>query len=85
VDPNSEAYHLKVEYRSNPKTGTQRGAYWCFYWREGGKQRSLYIGKTDDPEGALSSGNLVGEQGFLLIIQTMVAGYASKRSKKTGE
>src|SRR4051794_15073893 len=28
---------LQLEYRSNPKTGTQRGPYWYFYWREGGK------------------------------------------------
>jgi hypothetical protein len=45
---------LQLEYRSNPKTGTQRGPYWYFYWREAGKQRSLYLGKTDDPEGSLA-------------------------------
>ena len=44
---------LQLEYRSNPKTGTKRGPYWYFYWREGGKQRSLYVGKTDDPEALL--------------------------------
>jgi hypothetical protein len=26
---------------------------WCFPYREGGRQRTLYVGKTDDPEGAL--------------------------------
>jgi hypothetical protein len=52
---------LQLEYRSNPKTGTQRGPYWYFYWREGGKQHSLYVGKTDDPEEALS-GKLVREE-----------------------
>jgi hypothetical protein len=41
---------LQLEYRANPKTGTQRGPYWYFYWREGGKQRSLYLGKSDAPE-----------------------------------
>ena len=51
---------LQLEYRSNPKTGTQRGPYWYFYWREEGRQRSLYIGKTDDPEGVLSA-KLLGE------------------------
>jgi hypothetical protein len=45
---------LQLEYRANPKTGTQRGPYWYFYWREGGKQRSVYLGKTDDPEEVLS-------------------------------
>src|SRR5215213_7420373 len=27
---------------------TQRGPYWYFHFREGGKQRTLYIGKTDN-------------------------------------
>ena len=44
---------LQLEYRTNPKTGTQRGPYWYFYWREEGRQRSLYVGKTDDPEAVL--------------------------------
>jgi hypothetical protein len=44
---------LQLEYRTNPKTATQRGPYWYFYWREAGKQRSLYVGKTDDPEAVL--------------------------------
>jgi hypothetical protein len=49
---------LQLEYRANPKTGTQRGPYWYFYWREAGKQRSLYLGKTNDPEGALAEKKL---------------------------
>jgi hypothetical protein len=38
-------------YRSK-KDGrlTKRGPYWYFHYREGGKQRTLYIGKTDNPE-----------------------------------
>jgi hypothetical protein len=28
----------------------QRGPYWYFHYREGGKQRTLYLGKTDNPE-----------------------------------
>jgi hypothetical protein len=28
----------------------QRGPYWYFHYREGGRQRTLYLGKTDDPE-----------------------------------
>jgi hypothetical protein len=45
---------LQLEYRTNPKTGTQRGPYWYFHYREGGKQHTLYVGKTDDPEAALA-------------------------------
>ena len=29
---------------------TERGPYWYFHYREGGKQRTLYVGKTDNPE-----------------------------------
>ncbi len=28
----------------------QRGPYWYFHYREGGKQRTLYLGKTDNPD-----------------------------------
>jgi hypothetical protein len=45
---------LQLEHRSNPKTGTTRGPYWYFHFWEGGRQRTLYGGKTDDPEGALA-------------------------------
>ncbi len=46
---------LQLEYRANPNTGIRRGPYWYFHWREGGQQRSLYLGKTDDPEEALAT------------------------------
>ena len=29
---------------------TQRGPYWYFHFREGGRQRTMYVGQTDDPE-----------------------------------
>jgi hypothetical protein len=29
---------------------TETGPYWYFHYREGGKQRTLYVGKTDNPE-----------------------------------
>ena len=45
---------LQLEYRANPKTVTTRGPYWYFHYREGGRQRTLYVGKTDDPEGTLA-------------------------------
>lgn len=41
---------LQLEYRANPKTGARRGPYWYFHWREDGKQRTVYVGKTDEPE-----------------------------------
>ena len=28
----------------------ERGPYWYFHYREGGRQRTLYVGKTDNPE-----------------------------------
>jgi hypothetical protein len=29
---------------------TQRGPYWYFHFREGGRQRTKYLGQIDDPE-----------------------------------
>jgi hypothetical protein len=29
---------------------TERGPYWYFHYREGGRQRTLYVGRTDNPE-----------------------------------
>ena len=29
---------------------TERGPYWYFHYRERGRQRTLYLGKTDNPE-----------------------------------
>ena len=29
---------------------TERGPYWYFHYRQGGRQRTLYIGKTENPE-----------------------------------
>ena len=38
-------------YRRKKDGGlTERGPYWYFHYREGGKQRTLYVGKTDNPE-----------------------------------
>ena len=36
-------------YRRKDGGLTERGPYWYFHFREGGKQRTLYIGKTDNP------------------------------------
>src|SRR5215203_6806566 len=37
-------------YRRKDGGLTERGPYWYFHFREGGKQRTLYIGKSDNPE-----------------------------------
>jgi hypothetical protein len=42
--------HLQLEYRVNPETGTRRGPYWMFRYHEGGKQRTMYVGKTNEEE-----------------------------------
>jgi hypothetical protein len=54
---------LQLEHRAyRRKDGglTQRGPYWYFHFREGGKQRTLYIGKTDDPQTVV--GEKLGEE-----------------------
>jgi hypothetical protein len=40
-------------YRRQDSTLTERGPYWYFHYREGGKQHTLYVGKTDNPEAEL--------------------------------
>ena len=37
-------------YRRKDGGLTDRGPYWYFHYRQGGKQRTIYVGKTDDPE-----------------------------------
>lgn len=32
----------------------EQGPYWYFRYHEGGKQKKLYLGKTDDPECVLA-------------------------------
>ena len=48
---------LLLEHRTfTPKTGgptRTRGPYWTFRYQDEGKRKSIYIGKTDDPERAL--------------------------------
>ena len=51
---------LQFEYRTNPKTGKQRGPYWYFKYRKDGKQKTTYIGATDDPEGWLKNRRTIG-------------------------
>jgi hypothetical protein len=40
----------KRAYRRKDGGLTERGPYWYFHFREGGMQRTLYIGKSDNPE-----------------------------------
>ena len=38
-------------YRRKKDGGlTERGPYWYFHFREGGRQKTMYVGQTDDPE-----------------------------------
>lgn len=40
-------------YRKNGSVKEQ-GPYWYFRYHEGGKQKKLYLGRTEDPEGELT-------------------------------
>jgi hypothetical protein len=37
-------------YRCKDGSVAERGPYWYFHYREQGRQRTLYVGKTDEPE-----------------------------------
>src|SRR5919112_749375 len=37
-------------YRRKDGGLTERGPYWYFHFREGGRQRTKYLGKIDNPE-----------------------------------
>jgi hypothetical protein len=44
---------LQLEERTyTRKDGSEvrRGPYWYFHYRDDGKQKTLYIGKTEEPE-----------------------------------
>jgi hypothetical protein len=53
--PHADGTLQKEVRRYYRKDGTpkEQGPYWYFRYHEGGKQKKLYLGKTDDPEGAL--------------------------------
>lgn len=42
-------------YRRKDGQESERGPYWYFRYHECGKQKKLYLGRTDDPEGALEA------------------------------
>jgi hypothetical protein len=53
--PHADGY-LQYEvrrYRRKDGSMKEHGPYWYFRYHEGGKQRTLYLGKTGDPEGVL--------------------------------
>ena len=41
---------LQREHHRNPKTGHVGPGYWYFKFREGGRQHTVYVGRTDSPE-----------------------------------
>ena len=50
------AGYLQYEIRRYVRkdgSAKEHGPYWYFRYHEGGKQRTLYLGKTDNPEGVL--------------------------------
>ena len=53
--PHADGY-LQYEIRRYVrKDGSvkEHGPYWYFRYHKGGKQKTLYLGKTDNPEGVL--------------------------------
>jgi hypothetical protein len=56
---------LQLEKRAYRRKGgglTQRGPYWYFHFREGGRQRTKYLGQTDDPEAKVDEIMTKGEK-----------------------
>lgn len=55
--PHADGY-LQLEVRRYVrKDGSvkEHGPYWYFRYHEGGRQRTLYLGKTEDPESVLET------------------------------
>jgi len=52
----------KRAYRRKDGQLTQRGPYWYFHFREGGRQRTKYLGQTDDPEAKVDEIMTKGEK-----------------------
>ena len=49
-------------YRRKDGGLTERGPYWYFHFREGGRQKTMYVGQTDDPEGKVDERMTKGEE-----------------------
>jgi hypothetical protein len=41
---------------------TERGPYWYFHFREGGRQKTMYLGQTDNPEARVDEIMIKGEE-----------------------
>jgi hypothetical protein len=41
-------------YYRKDGSAKEQGPYWYFRYHEDGKQKKLYLGKTDDPEGEIA-------------------------------
>jgi hypothetical protein len=52
----------KRAYRRKDGQLTHRGPYWYFHFREGGRQRTKYLGQTDDPETKVDEITTKGEE-----------------------
>ena len=53
----------KRAYRRKKDGGlTQRGPYWYFHFREGGRQKTMYVGQTDNPEARVDEIMTKGEE-----------------------
>jgi hypothetical protein len=53
--PHADGTLQKEVRRYYRKDGTpkEQGPYWYFRYHQGGRQKKLYLGKTEDPEGEL--------------------------------
>jgi hypothetical protein len=49
-------------YRRKDGGLTQRGPYWYFHYREGGRQKTMYLGQTDYPEAKVEEIMTKGEE-----------------------
>ena len=52
----------KRAYRRKDAKLTERGPYWYFHFREGGRQKTMYVGQTEDPEGKVGERMTKGEE-----------------------
>jgi hypothetical protein len=49
---------LQAEMRRSVRkdgTASERGPYWYFKYHSGGRRKTIYLGKTDNPEAALAA------------------------------
>jgi len=50
-------------YRRKDGELTERGPYWYFHFREGGRQKTMYVGQTDNPEARVDEITTKAEEG----------------------